>query len=128
VIAADLPFARVILVDFEFVARLGERPDPVCLVFNDMSTGQTVRLWRDQLGEQAPFDVGPDTLIVSFVFNAEGACFAALNWPMPPNVLDLSAEFKRQVNGKGIPRKRADRGAAIFRAEHFRAQAQGRNA
>ena len=103
--AADLPFARVILVDFEFVAKPGERPDPVCLVFHDMSTGQTVRLWRDQLCDQPPYDVGVDTLIVSFVFNAEGACHAALNWPMPKNVLDLSAEFKRQVNGKGIPRK-----------------------
>ena len=101
----NLPFARVILEDFEFISKPGERPDVVCMVFHDLSTGQTTRLWRDQLGEQPPYDTGPDTLVVSFVFNAEGACHLALGWPLPKNVLDLSAEFKCQVNGKGIPRK-----------------------
>jgi hypothetical protein len=101
----NLPFARVILEDFEFIAAPGERPDVVCGVFHDLSTGQTMRLWRDQLGSQPPYHVGPDTLVVSFVFNAEGACHLALGWPLPKNVLDLSPEFKCQVNGKGISRK-----------------------
>jgi DNA polymerase I len=101
----DLPFARVILEDFEFISVLGERPDVVCGVFHDLDTGQTIRLWRDQLGEQPPYDIGPDTLVVSFVFNAEGACHLALDWPLPAHVLDLSPEFKCLVNGKGIPRK-----------------------
>jgi hypothetical protein len=95
----------VILEDFEFIAAPGERPDVVCVVFHDLSTGQTTRLWRDQLGSQPPYDAGPDTLVVSFVFNAEGACHLSLGWPLPANVLDLSPEFKRQVNGKGISRK-----------------------
>ena len=101
----NLPFARVILEDFEFISTPGERPDVVCGVFHDLSTGQTTRLWRDQLGDQPPYDAGPDTLVVSFVFNAEGACHLALGQPIPKNILDLSAEFKCQVNGKGIPRK-----------------------
>ena len=50
----------------------------VCGVFHDLSTGETTRLWRDQLGEHLPYDAGPDTLVVSFVFNAEGACHLAL--------------------------------------------------
>ncbi len=75
------------------------------MVFHDLSTGQTTRLWRGELGEQPPYDTGPDTLVVSFVFNAEAACHLALGWALPKNVLDLSAEFKCQVNGKGIPRK-----------------------
>jgi hypothetical protein len=100
-----LPFARVILEDFEFVSVPGERPDVVCMVFFDSSTGQTTRLWRDQLTDRLPYDDGPDTLVVSFVFNAEGACHLALGQPFPKNILDLSAEFKCHVNGKGLPRK-----------------------
>jgi DNA polymerase-1 len=105
VIGANLPFTRAILEDFEFVATPGERPDVVCGVFHDLSTGQTTRLWRDQLGDQPPYDIGPDTLVVCFVANAEMACHLALNWPIPKNILDLSPEFKCQVNGKGISRK-----------------------
>jgi hypothetical protein len=101
----SLPFARVILEDFEFIARPGSRPDLVCMVFQDLSTAQTTRLWRDHLTDQLPYDGGPDTLVVSFVFNAEGACHLSLGQPLPRNVLDLSAEFKCLVNGKGIPRK-----------------------
>ena len=48
---------------------------------------------------------GRDTLVVSFVFNAEGGCHLSLGQPLPKNILDLSAEFKCHVNGKGIPRK-----------------------
>src|SRR5262245_49877180 len=101
----DPPFARVILEDFEFVSVPGERPDVVCMVFLDLNTGQTTRLWRDRLTDRLPYDGGNDTLVVSFVFNAEGSCHLALGQQLPKNVLDLSAEFKRHVNGKGIPRK-----------------------
>jgi hypothetical protein len=80
----------------------------VCGVFHDLSTGQTHWLWRDQLdqlGGELPYEDGPDTLVVSFVFNAEGSCHLALGQPLPKNILDLSPEFKCLVNGKGIPRK-----------------------
>src|SRR5262249_26238938 len=98
-------FKRTILEDFEFISKPGERPDVVCGVFHDLNTGQTTRLWRDQL-IALPYDAkSSDTLVVSFVFNAEGACHLSLGLPIPKNVLDLSPEFKRFVNGKGIPRK-----------------------
>jgi hypothetical protein len=98
-------FSCVVVEDFEFISVPGARPDVVCGVFHDLSTGRTTKLWRDQLGNQPPYDPGPDTLVVSFVFNAEGACHLSLGWPLPKNVLDLSPEFKCHVNGKGIPRK-----------------------
>jgi len=99
-------FPRVILEDFEYSSALGERPDVVCGVFHDLSTGQTTRLWREPDDRLTPpYDLGPDTLVVSFVFNAEGVCHLSLGWSLPRNVLDLSPEFKCYVNGKGIPRK-----------------------
>jgi hypothetical protein len=102
---ADLPFARVILEDFEFIAPPGERPDVVCGVFHDLNTSQTTRLWRDQLGERPPYEIDDGTLVVCFVANAEISCHLALGWPVPRYILDLSPEFKCQVNGRGIPRK-----------------------
>jgi putative ABC transport system substrate-binding protein len=92
------PFARVILEDFEFISIPGERPDVVCMVFHDLNTGQTTRLWRDQLNDQLPYNGGSDTLVVSFVFNAEGVSHLSLGQPLPKNILDLSPEFKCQVN------------------------------
>jgi hypothetical protein len=87
VTGTNLPFARVILEDFEFIPIPGERPDVVCMVFYDLSTGQTSRLWRDQLNDQLPYGGGSDTLVVSFVFNAEGACHLSLGQPLPKNIL-----------------------------------------
>jgi DNA polymerase I len=104
-VGSNFPFDRVVCEDFEFVSLPGERPDVVCYAYRDLSTGQTTTLWRDQLGPRPPFDADTNTLVVSFVFNAEGASRLALGWPLPVNVLDLSAEFKCHVNGKGIPRK-----------------------
>ena len=99
-----LPFLDVVFEDFEFISILGERPDVVCGCFHSLRTGQTTRLWRDQLNDQLPYE-NEWTLVVSFVFNAEGTCHLSLGQPLPKNVLDLSHEFKRHVNGKGIPRK-----------------------
>ena len=100
----DLPFDDAIIEDAEFIAVPGERPDVVCLVFHSLRTGQTTRLWRDQLNDQLPYET-EGTLVVSFVFNAEGTCHLSLGQPLPKKVLDLSPEFKRHVNGKGISRK-----------------------
>jgi hypothetical protein len=100
-------FPRVICEDFEFIPKPGERPDVVCGAFHDLKTGHTTLLWRDELDRlngQLPYD-RDETLVVSFVFNAEGVCHLSLNQPLPKNILDLSAEFKCLVNGKGIPRK-----------------------
>ena len=78
----------------------------VCGVFHDLSTGQTdPAVARPVEAIGCPMIPEADTLVVSFVFNAEGACHLALGQPLPKNILDLSAEFKCQVNGKGIPRK-----------------------
>ena len=100
----DLPFDDVVFEDFEFIAVPGERPDVVCMVFHSLRTGQTTRRWRTQLNDRLPYET-EGTLVVSFVFNAEGTCHLSLGQPLPTKVLDLSPEFKRHVNGKGISRK-----------------------
>src|SRR5438876_985966 len=52
---ADLPLGESWLQDFEGVARPGERPDVLCLAARELRSGRTLRLWRDELGEQPPY-------------------------------------------------------------------------
>jgi DNA polymerase family A len=99
----DLPFEEIWLWDFEFVPQPGERPDVVCLAAHELRSGRTLRLWRDELGEQPPFRTDDDVLFVCFVANAECACHLALGWPVPANVLDLSPVFRNLTNGRSTP-------------------------
>jgi DNA polymerase I len=79
----ELPFDEIWLHDSEFVPQPGEHPDVVCLVAHELRSGQTHRLWRDELGEQPPYRTDRGALFVSFVANAECACHLALGWPLP---------------------------------------------
>jgi hypothetical protein len=99
----DLPFKEIWLHDFEFVSQPGECPDVVCLAAHELRSGRTLRLWRDELGEQPPYRTDDGALFVSFVANAECACHLALGWPQPSNVLDLSPAFRNLTNGRSTP-------------------------
>jgi hypothetical protein len=50
-------FEEVVLADFEFVSKPGERPDVVCLGAHELRSGRTFRLWRNQLGGAPPYRV-----------------------------------------------------------------------
>ena len=101
-------YEQVWFVDFEFISKPGERPDVVCLAARELRSGQTLRLWRDQLGTTPPYRTDAGVLFVCFVANAELACHLALGWPLPAKVLDLSPEFRcltsglKPPNGKGL--------------------------
>ena len=105
---------EVVLWDFEYVSKPGERPDVVCLAWHLLSTGQTYRLWRDQLGDTPPFRTDDRTLFVCFVANAELGCHLSLGWPLPVNVLDLNPEFRRITNGRKVPSGRGLLGAMAY--------------
>lgn len=107
-------YQHVVFADFEFVARPGERPDVVCLAWHEWPSGQTHRLWRDELGEQPPYRTDDKALYVCFVGNAELGCHLALGWPLPANVLDLSPEFRCLVNGRTAPEGKGLLGALAY--------------
>jgi DNA polymerase I len=107
-------FERIVFADFEFVAKPGERPDVVCLAWHEQPSGQTYRLWRDQLGPTPPYPIDDQTLYVCFVANAELSCHLALGWPLPANVLDLSAEFRCITNGRTVPAGKGLLGALAY--------------
>lgn len=99
----DLPFEEIWAHDFEFIASPGERPDVVCLVAHELRSGRTLKLWRDELGEQPPYRTDDKVLFVNFSGQAEMCCHLALGWPVPRNIIDLRAIFRNLTNGKATP-------------------------
>ena len=111
---SELPFEQIWFVDFEFISRPGERPDVVCLCAKELRSGQTLRLWRDQLGATPPYRTDAKALFVCFVANAECACHLALGWPLPEKILDLSPAFRCVVNGRAVPNGKGLLGALSY--------------
>jgi len=104
-IVAAVPFRQIWCVDFEFRHDPGERSWPVCMVARELRSGREVRLWRDEplALDRAPFDTGPDSVLVAYFASAELGCFLELGWPLPAKVLDLYAEHRVETNGLEMP-------------------------
>jgi hypothetical protein len=107
-------YREVVAADFEFVATAGDRPVPVCLVAHELKSGRRFRLWQQEMGSSPPYAHGPDTLFVAYAAPAELGCYRALGWSMPPRVLDLYVEFRRQTNGLKLPVKNSLLGALTY--------------
>jgi DNA polymerase-1 len=93
-------YEQIWLVDFEYISKPGEHPDVVCLCARETRSGQTIRLWRDQLGTTPPYRTDNRVLFVCFAATAEVSCHLALGWPVPAKILDLSPAFRSLVNGR----------------------------
>jgi DNA polymerase I len=104
-------FEQIVYADCEFIAKPGERPDVVCAAWQD---GQSHCLWRDRLGARPPYRIDDRTLFVCFVANAELGCHLALDWPLPPHVLDLNTVFRSIVNGRVTPEGKGLLGALAY--------------
>ena len=111
-----LPFREIWLIDFEFVAEPGCVPDVVCMVARELRSDRLIRLWRDELKPDPPFDIGSDALFVAYMASAEMSCFLQLGWQMPVNVLDLYTEFRSETNGLVLPHGRGLLGALSYHA------------
>jgi hypothetical protein len=94
-------FREIVVLDSEFQAPDGERPNPLCMVAAELNSGQVHTLWREALHElrSPPFDIGCDTLVCAFFASAEMGCFLELGWQRPKNLLCLYAEDRAATNG-----------------------------
>ncbi len=100
----ELPFRKIWACDFEYRAPPGERPQPICMCARDLRSGREIRLWGDDLrSPAAPFDTGPNSVLVAYAAAAELSCFLELGWPLPVNVIDLFAEHRVATNGIPLP-------------------------
>jgi DNA polymerase I len=109
-------FTQIWLVDFEFTAPPGDRPEPICLVALELVSGRTKRISGQELKFLAgpPYAIGHDSLFVAFYASAEIGCHLALGWPVPANILDLFVEFRNSTNGQQLPCGNGLLGALTF--------------
>src|SRR4051794_12654479 len=83
-------FTRIIHLDTEYRTDGNGRPIPVTLYAQDHRTGEA---WGPYYPEQlaamrrAPFDTGPQSVVVAYSATAELNVFIELGWPPPTNVL-----------------------------------------
>lgn len=96
-------FDEVWVVDTEYLVKPGSRPDPVCLVAEEVRTGRTLSLWLDQLGSTSPYGIGENALVVAYAAPAELGVHLVLGWDMPVHVLDPYVEYLRLTNGRDRP-------------------------
>ena len=101
----NIPFREIWYVDFEFRGDPGENPWVVCMVACELNSGRKIQLWRDELLvlRKAPFDTGPDAVLVAYYSSAELGCFLELGWPLPVNAIDLFTEHRVETNGRKLP-------------------------
>jgi hypothetical protein len=94
-------FDAVWLADFEYRQPDGETPSPHCMVAKEVFTGETLRLWADELQQlqQAPFPIDSKTLFVAYNTVAEFSCFLVLGWKLPARVFDPMVEFQWRTSG-----------------------------
>lgn len=69
-------FKEIVCVDFEFVAGVGERQIPVCMVAKLLRAGRTIRLWQDEFPPEPPFPIDASTLVVAYYGARSWAVFA----------------------------------------------------
>ena len=114
--SALLPYKEVWMVDFEFSAPPGDRQRVICMVAREFKTGETLRIWEDELETMAgpPFSAGPDALYVAYYASAEMNCHLSLGWALPENLLDLFTEFRNFRNGIYVPSGYGLIGALIY--------------
>jgi len=104
-VIADLKrFEEIWCGDTEFISAPGEHPDVLCYCAVELRTGQSIRLWEDQLFEgRRPHRMGDGAAFVCFVAMAECGCFLKKRWPLPKNTIDLSPMFRCYINGRVPP-------------------------
>jgi DNA polymerase I len=95
----NLPFNEIWVVDFEYGAKPGENPEPVCLVAWELRSGRKLRVWCDEFGITPPYPTDSNALFVAYYASADIGCHLALGWPVPRRVLDPFAEFRNHTNG-----------------------------
>ena len=101
---ANLGFKEIRVVDFEFGAERGERPVPICLVALELLSRRKWELWQGELQQlsAAPYNTGPDSLVVAYYASAVMGCHLALGWALLELGRDAKARALQQLEQAGL--------------------------
>jgi len=117
-----LPFRKFYAIDFEYFGSDGEIPSIVCMVVQNLRSGEVTQHWQDDLQKMKtpPFETGEDIALVCYFAPAEVQSILALGWNLDVSVIDLFAEFRCQTNGDpNIGRKSLVNALQFHRLEHL---------
>jgi hypothetical protein len=97
-------FRQIWDVDCEYQPDDCGRSKPVLMVAKERRGGQMIVMRGPELRacRQVPFDVGDETLVVSYSIPAELGCFLSLGWRLPRYVLCTFTECCAAINGLDI--------------------------
>ena len=98
---ARLPFRKFYAVDFEYSGSDGEIPSIVCMVVQDLRSGEVSRYWQNDLQKMKtpPFETGEDIALVCYFAPAEVQSMLALGWELDVSIIDRHTQFRGQTNG-----------------------------
>jgi DNA polymerase-1 len=95
-------FRQIIACDFEYEVAEGDLPNPLAMVAHVLEGNfrhlRTIKLWRGEFPRLPPFDIGPDTLFVSYSAWAEMMCFEVLGWKFPTYIFDQHTAYLAASN------------------------------
>jgi hypothetical protein len=114
-------FPQVWVVGVKCRQPAGERPEVHCLAAQEMWSGESLCLWREDLARlhRPPYPVGPGSLLVYYDAVAGLACHLALGWQPPCRVVDLQVEFRWRTNGTGWREGEERRHGLTHAADYF---------
>ena len=75
---------KIYAIDFEYNGSEGEIPNVVCMVVQDLESGEISRHWQDDLQKMntPPFETGGDIALVCYFAPAEVQSMLALGWDL----------------------------------------------
>ena len=96
-----LPFRKIYAIDFEYFGSDGEIPSVVCMVVENLRSGEITQHWQGDLQKMKtpPFETGEDIALVCYFAPAEVQSMLALDWDLDVSIIDLFTEFRCQTNG-----------------------------
>ena len=91
-------FTNVVVYDYEFKSTPGNPPEPVCVVYKELHTGQITKQWLVGQDNRNFYSVSPflvsETLFIAHYSNAEVSCDLAMGYKKPIYIWDTFIEEK----------------------------------
>ena len=97
-------YDEIVVIDAEYSAGSGQRPNPVCCCAWELKSGKQHRVWTYKKANQIqpPWPDGPDVLHVVFYAPAECGFYLSMGWKLPYSVLDLYSAYAWFANGRNM--------------------------
>ena len=92
-------FKHIVVKDYEFRQTAGNHPEPVCVCYKDLKTGEIIKQWLVGHVFPCPFPVD-ETLFIAHWSTAEVSCDIVMGYSKPKYIWDTYVEDRKLYNGR----------------------------